>query len=269
MLPTQSFEFETVTLDREGKEIERRSAAAQEWLEDLGGGLFLEMVSIPGGIFQMGSSGRWGYPDEHPIHPVSVGKFWMGRYPVTQQQWLAVTRKPVPFRCPGPLRPVERVSWMDAQDFCKKLANRTGRLYRLPNEAEWEYACRAGTGTPFSCGATITTDYANYVGEHIFDLEPKGIYRHGTTDVGSFLPNPFGLSDMHGNVWEWCADAWFDDYVGAPAVASVRDKSNTAHRVVRGGSWHETPNHCRSAVRLCYKAIEREDFIGFRVALSL
>jgi formylglycine-generating enzyme required for sulfatase activity len=268
MMVIQSFEFETVTLDREGKIRQQRRSSARTFPEDLGNGLFLEMVSIPGGIFQMGSSGKSGYPDERPLHPVSVREFWLGRYPVTQQQWLAVMRKPLPFRCPGPLRPVERASWLDAQDFCHRLAKQTGRPYRLPNEAEWEYSCRAGTGTPFSCGDTITTDYANYVGDHTFNLEPKGVYRHGTTDVGSFLPNPFGLSDMHGNVWEWCADAWFDDYTGAPAVAAIRDQTKAEFRVVRGGSWHETPNHCRSAVRLRYKFSERDDFVGFRVALS-
>jgi formylglycine-generating enzyme required for sulfatase activity len=163
---------------------------------------------------------------------------------------------------------VDRVSWYDAREFCERLSERTGRVYRLPSEAEWEYACRARTTTPFYFGETITTDLANYVGEHIYRSEPKGIYRHETTEVGSFPPNAFGLYDMHGNVWEWCADAWHDNYVGAPADGSVWESRSGSQRVLRGGCWHDPPGLCRSAARLKHVPHEGEDFFGFRVALA-
>jgi formylglycine-generating enzyme required for sulfatase activity len=156
-------------------------------------------------------------------------------------------------------------------EFCTVLAARTGRPYRLPSEAEWEYACRAGSTTPFHFGPTLTTDLANYVGEHTFGSEPPGVYRHGSTDAGSFPPNEFGLHDMHGNVWEWCADMWSEDYNSAPADGSPRVRRaerGIRRRVLRGGSWHETPGNCRSAVRLGLDASEGEDFVGFRVALD-
>ncbi len=156
---------------------------------------------------------------------------------------------------------MDRVSWHDARRFCQRLSRLTGRDYRLPSEAEWEYACRGGTATPFCYGETITTDLVNYCGEHTFGLGPKGVYRHGTTDVGSFPPNAFGLYDMHGNVWEWCADAWHDDYSGAPvngtpweaaraAARAARDAPRMprdAARVMRGGCWHDPPDLSRSA----------------------
>lgn len=268
MMVIRDFSFEYLFLDRSGQVVERRAGQAQVFSEDLGGGLVLDMVHIPGGLFQMGTPGKLGYPDEHPLHPVSVPAFWLCRTLVTQAQWRAVMKKDLPFRCKGDFHPAEQVNWYDACEFCRRLSQRSGKKYRLPSEAEWEYACRAGTGTPFSCGETLTTDLANYVGEHTYADEPRGVYRHGTTDVGSFSPNPFGLFDMHGNLWEWCADAWFEDYNGASASANPRDQKGAKDRVVRGGSWHETPNHCRSAVRLRYAASEHDDYIGFRVALD-
>jgi formylglycine-generating enzyme required for sulfatase activity len=264
-----SFSFEFLTLDRAGQVVARTPGSAQPFRQDLGGGVVLEMVLIPAGMYQMGSPHHLGYPDEHPLHPVSVPAFYLGRTLVTQAQWRALGCKNLPFRFKGDLRPVEQVSWDDAQEFCRRLGKRTGLAFRLPSEAEWEYACRAGTGAPFSCGETLTTDLANYVGEHTYAAEPKGVYRHGATDVGSFPPNPFGLFDMHGNLWEWCADAWSEDYSGASVSAAPRGPAGAKERVARGGSWHETPNHCRSAVRLKFGASERDDFVGFRVALSL
>jgi formylglycine-generating enzyme required for sulfatase activity len=138
----------------------------------------------------------------------------------------------------------------------------------LPSEAEWEYACRAATTTPFACGATITPDLANYVGEFSYRAGPTGVYRHGTTDVGSFPPNAFGLYDMHGNVWEWCADAWHDDYTGALADGSFWESRNDSARVLRGGCWHDPPDLCRSAARLRSEPQAGEDFFGLRVALT-
>jgi len=227
------------------------------------------MVALPGGIFQMGSPSHAGYEDERPQHPVSIAPFLMGKYEVTQEQWLAVMGKSLDFRCVGPRLPVDRVSWKAAREFCERLAKKTRRAYRLPSEAEWEFACRAHTNTPFYFGPTITTDLVNYVGEHLFALEPKGIYRHCSTEGGSFPPNEFGLYDMHGNLWEWCADTWHDDYVGAPVDGSAWEGRSARFRVLRGGSWHEIPGHCRSAVRLKFDAADGEDFVGFRVALTL
>ena len=265
----ESFDFEVPKVNARGEVVERSRHQAQQSSEVLAGGILLEMVFIPGGLFSMGTSAHYGYADERPRHPVSVAPFQLGKYLVTQEQWQAVIGKRPACRFSGPRLPVDRVSWQDACAFCRKLELKTGRAYRLPAEAEWEYACRANTASPFSYGETLTTDLANYVGEHRFAGEPAGIYRHCTTEVGSFPPNAFGLYDMHGNLWEWCADTWHEDYTGAPADSGVWPGQDTGERVVRGGSWHETPNHCRSAVRLKFRAAERDDVLGFRVALSV
>jgi formylglycine-generating enzyme required for sulfatase activity len=263
----QEFEFDAVTLGKQGEVIGRRRHRAQQFIEDLNG-VVLEMVVIPGDTFLMGSPAGYGYEDEHPQHHVTVASFLIGKYPVTQEQWEAVMGWMLPYRFDGARRPVERVSWNDAQEFCQQLSKKTGHVYCLPSEAEWEYACRARTVTPYHFGETITTDCANYCGEHTYRLEPKGIYRHETTEVGSFPPNAFGLYDMHGNVWEWCADTWHKNYLGAPADGSAWAYGGATQRVVRGGSWHEPPDLCRSAVRLKFDPSEPDDFIGFRVALA-
>jgi formylglycine-generating enzyme required for sulfatase activity len=263
-------EFETSIVDGLGRIISQTSSSARILRELLGKQVLLEMAFIPGGIFKMGSPGRQGYPDEHPQHIVSMAPFWIGRQPITQEQWQRVIKKLPPCRFKGPRLPVDNVSWEDAQLFCSRLSKKTGRVYRLPAEAEWEIACRAGSESPFYFGETITTDLANYVGEHIYLAESKGIYRHTTTEAGCFPPNAFGLYDMHGNVWEWCADAWHDDYQGAPFDGSVWDAADKkTSRVLRGGCWHEIPGNCRSAVRLKANAEEREDFFGLRVALKM
>jgi formylglycine-generating enzyme required for sulfatase activity len=262
------FEFEVVTVNARGEIIERKVQRARQFSQDLGGGVKLEMVSIPGGLFSIGSPGHTGYEDEHPQHPVTVAPFFLGKFLITQEQWRAVTGKQPTCRCTGDKNPVDRVSWPDGQSFCKRLTKKTGRAYRLPSEAEWEYACRARTGTPFYFGATLTDQLANYVAEHVFADEPKGMYRHVSTPGGTFPPNEFGLYDMHGNLWEWCADTWHESYTGAPSSAAPWEERGAEFRVVRGGSWHEIPNHCRSAVRLKFKADERDDVVGLRVALS-
>jgi formylglycine-generating enzyme required for sulfatase activity len=153
-------------------------------------------------------------------------------------------------------------------EFCARLSNYTKRPYRLPSEAEWEYACRAGTTTPFHFGETITTDLANYDGNKTYGKGTKGVFRKETTEVGSFqVANEFGLYDMHGNVWEWCEDDWHDNYENAPTDGSawVSDKSNNNKKVLRGGSWYGNPGDCRSARRICYVAGFGNDFDGFRV----
>ncbi|MGD2183222.1 SUMF1/EgtB/PvdO family nonheme iron enzyme [Lusitaniella coriacea] len=272
-----AFEFEAITVNNKGKIVNRQSHQAQSFTEDLGNEVKLEMVAILSGTFWMGSpeteEGR--DDDESPQHEVKIAPFFIGKYEITQEQWKAVAAlpkierdlEPDPSKFKGVKRPVEQVSWYDAEEFCKRLSKQTGREYRLPSEAEWEYACRAGTTTPFHFGETITIDLANYDGNYIYANAPKGKYRQQTTEVGSFSPNTFGLYDMHGNVREWCADHWHDNYNGAPDNKTIwlsGNKSNT--RLLRGGSWNDNPWYCRSANRGRYAPGYRYDVIGFRVA---
>ena len=264
----QRFEFETVTINQFGEVTERKANTAVQFTDYLNDYMPLDMVQIPGGTFLMGSPAGLGFDDECPQHSVRITAFYAGKYPITQEQWAAIMDWIPPYRFQGMKRPVDRVSWEDAQAFCAQLSAKTGRRYRLLSEAEWEYACRARTNTPFYCGQTITTDLANYVGEHLYHSEPKGIYRHVTTDVGSFPSNGFGLYDMSGNVWEWCADAWHDNYEGAPMNGRAWESHTESRRVLRGGCWHDTPGLCRSASRLKHLASEGEDYFGFRVALT-
>lgn len=162
-------------------------------------------------------------------HRVSLPAFYLGQHPVTQAQWRAVAHlppvnlelNPDPAHFKGEHRPVEQVSWYEAVEFCHRLSQHTGKLYRLPSEAEWEYACRAGSTTPFYFGETITPELANYNGNYSYGPGPKGEYRAQATPVGSFGVNPWGLADMHGNVFEWCQDLWHPSYDGAPRDGSA------------------------------------------------
>lgn len=261
------YEFETVLLHKTGEVIKKIKSKAMSFLEVLPSDLVIEMVFIKGGIFNMGESTGLTFEDNKPAHPVTVPPFYIGKYPVTQEQYQCIMGILPPLREKGAENPVERVSWFDAVKFCKKLSKITRKKYRLPGEAEWEYACKASTNTPFYFGETITTDYVNYVGLHTFALEPKGIYRHKSTKVGIFPPNLFGLYDMHGNVFEWCEDSWHPNYINAPGDAHPW-VNNSQSKVIRGGSWHEPPEVCSSIARVRYNAYEPEDRIGFRLALS-
>ena len=238
--------------------------------EDLGNGVKLEMIAIPGGTFWMGSPTNEAERnnDEGPQHQVTVPSFFMGKYPLTQAQYQAIMGKnPAYFK--GNNRPVENVSWDDAVLFCQKLSQRTGKNYRLPSEAEWEYACRAGTKTPFSFGDNITTDLVNYDGTYPYKSAPKGKYREQTTDVGTFPPNAFGLYDMHGNVWEWCEDDWHENYIDAPTDGSAwNSQSGSNTKLLRGGSWSGLARYCRSADRNRYSRDNRNAYCGFRVVSS-
>ena len=198
----------------------------EDFVEDLGNGVGLEMVAVPAGAFWMGSPDREVDRKERegPQHRVTVSEFYLGKFPVTQAQWMEVAGlpkvevdlKPQPSYFLGLDRPVETINWFEAVEFCARLSRQTRRVYRLPSEAEWEYACRARTVTPFSFGETISTDLANYDGNYVYGNGSKGKYRGETTSVGIFKANDFGLYDMHGNVWEWCEDVWHENYTGAP-----------------------------------------------------
>ncbi|CCI06361.1 conserved hypothetical protein [Microcystis aeruginosa PCC 7941] len=297
-------------VNAKGEQIKKESKQSQYFGEDLGKDITLEMVAIPGGTFTMGSPAGEGDNDEKPQHQVTVPPFFMGKYPITQAQWRAIASrtdlkvkqdldlKPAYFkdRPDSDRRPVEQVNWYDAIEFCARLSKLSGREYRLPSEAEWEYACRAGTTTAFHFGETITTDLANYRGTD-WEIEnkvypgnygrgPKGTYREETTPVGHFkVANDFGLYDMHGNVWEWCLDPWHDSYQGKTQTDSeVWDEKQNAEqyllnknnviqllsdkrtRVLRGGSWGNNPWNCRSAPRSWSIPDDRLNYsIGFRV----
>jgi formylglycine-generating enzyme required for sulfatase activity len=268
-LPLQTMDFETVTVDERGTVNNRTTKQVNFIKEELGNGISLDLVSLPGGPFTMGSPAKETDrgSDEAPQRQVKVAAFAMGRYAVTQAQYQAIMgRNPSHFK--GANRPVEQVSWHEAVEFCTRLSSRTGRTYDLPSEAEWEYACRAGTTTPFYFGETITSDLANYDGNSTYGSGPKGVYRQETTEVGRFPPNAFGLYDMHGNVWEWCLDHYRSTYQGAPMDGSAyltQDKA--AARLLRGGSWFFNPMNCRSANRNRLNPASRNYLIGFRVML--
>jgi formylglycine-generating enzyme required for sulfatase activity len=276
------FKFEVATLKRQSSQRRRWKIRKQRrytcrFLEALGDKLQLEMVLIPSGSFVMGSpeDEPERNSNEGPQHEVDVSSFFMGRYLVTQAQWRFVAEleqieralDPSPSRFKDDDRPVEPVSWNDAIEFCNRLSAYTGREYRLPTEAEWEYACRAGTITPFHFGETITTDLANYRGDDIYNDGPKGAYRQETTPVDHFgIANAFGLCDMHGNVWEWCQDHWHDNYEGAPIDGSAwLTEDERANRVRRGGSWFIYLWGCRSAYRNYNSPAYNSFSFGFRV----
>ncbi|GCL60066.1 SUMF1/EgtB/PvdO family nonheme iron enzyme [Microcystis aeruginosa] len=283
--PLSVFNFEIVGVNAKGEQIKKESKQSQYFSEDLGNGITLEMVAIPGGTFLMGTEDEeierlvkkfnWdGFRSERPQHRVTVSSFYMGRYPITQAQWKAIAAtakididlETNPSNFKGDELPVERVNWYQATEFCKRLSRETKREYRLPSEAEWEYACRAGTTTPFYFGETITGELANYDAGYTYAGEAKGEYRNETTPVGQFPPNAFGLYDMHGNVWEWCADTWHDNYDGAPTDGSAWiENGNNNRSSLRGGSWCFIPSNCRSACRNNFDRRGNDYINGFRV----
>jgi formylglycine-generating enzyme required for sulfatase activity len=296
-------------------------------------GLALTMIWIPPGRFWMGSP-KTELPRtdaEGPQHLVQLPGFFMGQTPITQAQWRAVARwqpskgrgwerelDPQPSRFQpeseakqgrGPRvgtfallegeettdqRPVERVSWLDAMEFCRRLNSRlgaeAGRTYTLPSEAQWEYACRAGTSTPFAFGETLTPQLANYDGNSTYANGLKGKVREQTTPVGMFPANAWGLQDMHGNVWEWCLDHWHVSYEGAPENGNAwliqvtgldggkgagmrpnakegggEGKVTGATRLLRGGPWSYNYKGCRSTSRAHFPPVYADCIIGFRV----
>ncbi len=279
-LQLQPIEFTVVTVDAKGNKANEEPGKAGIFKETLGSGVLLEMMGIPKGTFTMGSpkDELERESNEEPQRQVSVNAFLMGKYSVTQTQWQAVAKlpkvntdlQPDPSNFKGANYPVEQVSWHEATEFCDRLSKQIGRDYRLPSEAEWEYACRAGTNTPFHFGPTLTSALANYDGTSTYASEPKGVFRKKTTAVGSFPPtSAFGLYDMHGNVWEWCLDHWHDKYQGAPTDGSAWvTGGNASLRLLRGGSWDADPWDCRSANRGRSGPGSRSYNIGFRVVCA-
>ena len=282
--------------------------------------LTLTLVEIPAGSYLMGSPPEEPErsDDEGPQHEVKLASFFMSQTPITQAQWRAVAQwqeRPgerwgreldsepsffQPRRNPkarsfadarfsllkgeadSEQRPVENVSWLDAMEFCSRLSQRTGRTYTLPSEAQWEYACRAGTNTAFHFGATLTPVLANYDGNYVYAEGPKGEYRKQTTPVGMLPANAWGLHEMHGNVLEWCLDPWHASYKGAPAddtawlnTAESNNKqtiekgnksdSEQQKKLLRGGSWDVVPRYCRSAYRNHFAPVDADYDVGFRV----
>jgi formylglycine-generating enzyme required for sulfatase activity len=265
--PLFNFEFKIAEIKRKPKKwmfdsewiIIRNSGHAQYFGEDWGEGVILEMVYIPGGTFRMGSPDGEGDKTEYPQHLVTIAPFFMSKYPVTQTQWRTIAELPKvkfdinldPAFFKGPHCPVENISWDDAVEFCERLQKKTSKFYRLPTEAEWEYACRGRTETAFHFGETITPKLACY----------KGKSTTITRRVGFFnIANSFGLYDMHGNVREWCADNWQENYRSMSSKTIVNQK-----RVVKGGSWSDAPLNCRSASRSGKMPGDRDKNVGFRV----
>jgi hypothetical protein len=244
------------------------SQSPQSFTETLAGNTKLEMVKIPAGSFAMGTEetevirfcreyGTDWFKNEMPQHRVNLQEFYLGKYPIIQEQYQAIMgNNPSHFK-DNPKNPVENVSWNDAQEFCQKLSDKTGKKYRLPSEAEWEYACRAGTQTHYYFG-----DNADLLGEYAWYGEKSGSKTH---PVGQKKPNNWGLYDVSGNVWEWCEDVWHDNYKNAPTDGTAwnHDNSQNNKRVVRGGSWSFYPRYCRSASRLSSDV--RYVSFGFRV----
>jgi formylglycine-generating enzyme required for sulfatase activity len=280
MLEGVSFTDEVVTVDETGKEIERKKVYNAGYQQLLAKKIYLEMVAIPGGDCLIGApqTEEGWQSSASPPHRVTIAPFFLGRYPVTQVQWREVAKmeaisidlNPYPSHFEDKQRPVEQITWFEAVEFCDRLSRLTGSSYRLPTEAEWEYACRAGTITPFHFGPTISTDLANYSGvdwEYDGKICSRGRYGEGslgsdrreTTPVGMFeVTNPFGIADFHGNVREWCLDHWRDNY----SEGTIEDQER---RVLRGGSWNGGPRLCRSAHRLKFLAAASLYDIGFRV----
>ncbi len=299
------------------KKANKERQTAQDYTEKLGAIVELDMISIPGGKFWMGTPKEEieklckeykldYFRTESPQHQVTVPAFFMGKYQVTQAQWKVIAEQtdlkvqidldPDPSHFKEPYeeydrwtRPVEQVNWYEMKEFCDRLFKLTKREYRLPTEAEWEYACRAVISDqpvaewnqnyhqPFHFGETITTELANYRGTDVeyegkvipghYGSGIKGEYRKKTTPVGYFKrTNAFGLYDMHANIWEWCEDDWHDNYEGASADGSawLTGEKNVT-KVIRGGSWFYNPAYCRCAFRFDYNPDSRYYTLGFRV----
>jgi formylglycine-generating enzyme required for sulfatase activity len=286
----QAFSVTTAQLLRVGGawNVERRSLEVRGRMLALGDGVSLPLIAIPAGEFVMGSpvDEPERQDNEGPQRRVRLEGLLMGQTPITQAQWRVMARLVPPLgqrwerelplnpsqfsgQPDSDQRPVEKVSWLQAIEFCRRLSAFTGDLYTLPSEAQWEYACRAGTSTPFAFGETISPGLANYDANYTYANGPKGKYRQQTTPAGSFPANAWGLQDMHGNVWEWCLDHWHGNDEGAPidgsAWLNTRADASDMDRLLRGGSWGSLPRNCRSAFRSHSRPVNAIRHVGFRV----
>jgi formylglycine-generating enzyme required for sulfatase activity len=300
--------FEVITVNSRGERIAPEQQTVEFFTQPIGIDSSLHMALIPAGEFVMGSPFDEPYQreNERPQHLVKVRRFAMSRTAITQAQWSALLRvapekikRDLPYAPSffhGATLPVESISWMQAEEFCDRLSKLTGLRYRLPSEAEWEYACRADTMSPFHFGPTITRELANYCGtggavcgtndgQNIFNVRyddtiydsgaygegPVGTFRNGTTPVGSFPPNRFGLYDMHGNVWEHCLDTWINNYRNSPPDGGAYLDGRQDLRVLRGGSWSHNPAICRSAYRdtMTWDSAGWQGRVGLRVVCEI
>lgn len=297
--------FMTPYLNEQGTIVGRKPGKASRFLENLGSFSVppIEMAAIKGGRFMMGATGEEistaleearqfdEYEDENyevlaaelPRHAVDVRNFFMSRQEITQSQYLAVVGKlpQIPGDKQGGSMPVVNVTWSEANEFCSRLSELTGRFYRLPTEAEWEYAARAGTTTPFAFGQTINPQVAAYNSAQPYGKAPRGPKRNSPVEVGALSStNGFGLQDMHGNVWEWVTDYWHSDYSGSPTDGSAWDRPQILvfeedeeeqednSRVIRGGSWNSVASRNRSASRFRVSPSIRRPDVGFRIVAA-
>lgn len=304
-----TYGFEVMTADDRGRMMGKRVETARYFQAELPGGMTLDLVQIPGGGFMMGTletdaavmkqgpsravekekKKDLGYDIvesyirrfnwESPRHMVTVPGFYMSKFEITQAQWRAVASLPRvntdllsdPSSFKGSNLPVETITWEEANEFCERLTRATGRRFRLPTEAEWEYAARAGTNTPFNFGDSIKTEWANYQGKFPYNNSPKGEFREATVPVGTLgPPNAFGLYDMHGNVWEWCSDVFNENYEGAPADGKSWETGKIPYlKIIRGGGWDSFGGECRSNARNRMTATIRLNSIGLRVVVDV
>ena len=263
--PTSAFDFKTIRLDKFGRTLQKQTGKAQSFKEPLPNGSFIEMVMVPKTVGRVGSpvteEGRM--PDEEEPYQVTLGTFYISKYPITQSQWKAVASlsqisqslNPAPSAFSGANRPVEQISWLEAVEFCARLSLMEDKIYRLPTEVEWEYACRYGVESPFCFGESLTTDIANCRIEEA----DRASNDRCTTDVDrSPYANSIGLYDLHGNVWEWCLKSLADDEV----------EDLHYQQPARGGSWREKPLACRSALSFMFASETKESSVGFRIVHS-
>ncbi|NER04506.1 MAG: formylglycine-generating enzyme family protein [Okeania sp. SIO3C4] len=283
----RDFQFFVAKLDREGK-LRPERGKGKYFTLDLGNNIGLDMVNIKGGTFKMGSTGNEdgrGSDETQIDYPVKT--FYMSRYLITQVQWEKVAKlpkvdldlsdKPSTFdekELNKRKLPVETISWEEAQEFCKRLSQKFEGEYKLPSEAQWEYACRANTTTPFYCGETITPEVANYDCHYSYGRKPPDKteieqYKGETVSV-EFIQrtNNFGLNGMCGNLWEWCEDIYFSNYEEALNYSDSSLKKNRLDRVIRGGAWNSFPASCRSAKRNSKPQDIKMNTIGFRVVCT-
>jgi len=257
------YTFDLQALNENGIKMAYKSSHASGFIMHLDQDIGLPMIKIPGGTYLMGSK---DLENARPQHQVTIRTFYMSQHEITQAQWRKVANLPQvkialpesPLAHEGDKMPVRHISWEEAGEFCERLSRAAGKTFRLPTEAEWEYACRAGTTTPYYFGMGITSKLVNYNGEN----------SDGPVTVGSFLSNNFGLYDMHGNLWEWCQDLYHDNYEGAPVDGSpwLTGKVWISMRVIRGGSWMANDKaSCRSDSRRPNPQQKRNPDVGFRV----